>query len=98
LKQISPGKGTTAMNDTDSVKSGTEIAAQLEQWLQSRERMKASGDDVVHLDLQILPFKTQYVRNGAIYGANSAGMVRWYAEARRAGLAPAAMQTTTETT
>jgi hypothetical protein len=96
LKQVSPGKGATAMNDTDSVRSGTEIAVQLEQWLQNRERMKACGDDVVHLDQQILPFKTKYVRSGAIYGANSAGMVRWYAEARRDGLAPAAMPTTTE--
>jgi hypothetical protein len=77
------------MMNMDSEQSAAQIAAQLEQWLQSRERLKGTCADVVHLDLQILPFKKQYVHNGAIFGANSAWMVRWFAEARRDVPAPA---------
>jgi len=84
------------MTNMDVGQSAAQIAAQLEQWLQSRERMKATGEDVVHLDQQILPFKTQYVRNGAIYGANSAGMVRWFSEARRDGAAPVTTPTSSD--
>ena len=84
------------MVNTNPEKSAAEIATQLADWVQSRDRMKASGDDVVHLDLQILPFKTQYVRNGAIYGANSAGMVRWFAESQPNAMAPAVAPTNAE--
>lgn len=66
-----------------------ETAAQLELWLQTRDRLKANGEDFVQLDQQILPFKTKYVRSGAIYGANSAGMLRWFAEASPDKSAPA---------
>ena len=85
------------MTNLDLAQSAAQIASQLEQWLQSRERMKATGEDVVHLDQQILPFKTQYVRSGAIYGANSAGMVRWFAEARRDAAAPVTTPTSSDT-
>ena len=81
---------------TNTEKSAVEIANQLGAWVQSRERMKASGDDVVHLDQQILPFKTKYVRNGAIYGANSAGMVRWFAESQPDMVTPAVAPTNAE--
>ena len=70
------------MNETNAAPSGPEIAAQLERWLERRERLRASGEDVLSLDQQILPFKNRYVRSGAMYGANSAGMLRWYAEGR----------------
>ena len=75
------------MVSTESGQNAGETAARLAQWLQSREQLKAAGQDVSGLDQQILPFKTRYVRSGAIYGANSAGMVRWYAESPSDGMA-----------
>jgi hypothetical protein len=85
------------MNEPNAALSGPEIVALLEQWLESRERLRASGEDVLLLDQQILPFKNRYVRSGAIYGANSAGMLRWYAEARPDQPANAVPPTSTET-
>lgn len=84
------------MVNTNTEKNAVEIANQLAAWVQSRERMKATGEDVVHLDQQILPFKTKYVQNGAIYGANSAGMVRWFAESRLDTATPAVAPTNAE--
>ena len=65
---------------TKTGQSTGEAATQLAQWVQTQEQLKAAGADSTSLDLQILPFKDLYVRNGAKYGANSAGMVRWFAE------------------
>ena len=86
------------MMDTQAGKSAAEIAAQLAQWLESRDRLRASGADVMQLDQQILPFKNRYVRSGAMYGANSAGMLRWYAEGRTDPAETAGPPTPTEGT
>lgn len=45
-----------------------------------RQRLQAAGEDLSGVDRQLLSYKTLYVQAGAIYGGNSAGMVRWFAE------------------
>ena len=73
---------------TKTSQSAGETAAQLAQWVQAQEQLKAAGADSSSLDLKISPFKNRYVLNGAKYGANSAGMVRWFAELTPGAAAP----------
>ena len=67
--------------------SAGEMALHLAELVRCRQKLEASGSDLSALDHQLASYKTVYVRAGAIYGGNTAGMLRWFDE--RAAQAPA---------
>ena len=59
------------------LREATERVAKL---VRRRQQLQAAGEDIGSVDQQLLPFKNLYVEAGAVYGGNSAGMLRWFAE------------------
>lgn len=57
-----------------------ETARQVEQLVRTRLELKAAGSDLAAIDEQLRPFRTQYVKAGARYGGNFAGMLQWFQE------------------
>ena len=84
------------MMSQDSGNSPSDFSTRLAQWVQRRDQLNAVGADASSLDQQLLPFKNKYIQGGAIYGANSPGMVRWFAELSLDEMAPPSAATTTE--
>ncbi len=65
---------------TDSHHERRELTERVAKLVHRRQRLQAAGEDLSGVDRQLLPYKNLYVQAGAIYGGNSAGMVRWFAE------------------
>lgn len=66
--------------NADRNQTARETALQVEELLRTRHQLKEAGADLTSVDAQIKPFKTIYVRAGASYGANYAGMLKWFHE------------------
>lgn len=63
--------------------SEQEAAQQVAQLVRTRQELKAAGAEFASIDEQIKPYRTLYVKSGARYGGNFAGMLKWFQE--RAG-------------
>ena len=77
---------------TDVNASASEMALRLAELVRSRQQLEASGGDLSALDQRLTFYKTVYVRAGAIYGGNTAGMLRWFEERATQDLAPVPAQ------
>lgn len=68
----------TTKTDVDA--SAGQMALRLAELVRSRQQLEAAGGDLRALDQQLTSYKSVYVGAGAIYGGNTAGMLRWFDE------------------
>ena len=72
--------------NTESKPTAHEDALLVAELVRTRHQLKAAGEDIASVDQKIKPYKTIYIRAGATYGGNHAGIVKWFNE--RAQAAP----------
>ncbi len=65
---------------TDDILNASESAQRVAELVRNRLQLESGGSNLSDLDQQLTPYKTMYVRAGAIYGGNTAGMLKWFDE------------------